>query len=363
MSFARFWWNDRKFDAGKRLPSAGGSRPLKSQCGGRVSRAVSRGCTAQVEDSARACARGSLNSLLIAVLFFANIQCKAQSTTVPLESLTPQISSQGPFTGLFRVARTGSTSQPLLVNYTLAGTARNGVTYRRLPGCLSIPAGSDSALIAVQPIDDGVESPPTTLDLSLAPGTRPFSIIVLPDSQYYVTGAAYLQFFINQVQWIQEHEDSDNIAFVLHEGDATEHNTANEWATFKSVITRLDGVVPYAQAVGNHDGLMTTLNDTALFNQFFPLSDYQNRPTFGGVFESNKMENAFHFFSAGGIDWVLITLEFGPRDVVLDWANKVVATNAARRVILLSHAHVYSDDTPAHPPGAAHQLWPDEQWH
>jgi len=38
-------------------------------------------------------------------------------------------------------------------------------------------------------------------------------------------------------------------------------------------------------------------------------------------------------------------LEFGPRDVVLTWANEVVAAHPERRVIVLTHAHLYPDDT------------------
>ena len=118
-----------------------------------------------------------------------------------------------------------------------------------------------------------------------------------------------------------------------------------EWTNARTSMNLLDGVVPYALAVGNHDGLGSSQSQTALFNQFFPLSKYQGLPTFGGVFESNRLDNCYRLFSAGGVDWLLFSLEFGPRDSVLAWANQVAANYPDRRVIVLTHAHVYSDNT------------------
>lgn len=142
-----------------------------------------------------------------------------------------------------------------------------------------------------------------------------------------------------------DYKDDSNIVFVLHEGDITDGNTATEWTNAKVSISLLDGVVPYALAVGNHDGLWSSQSQTALFNQFFPLSWFQSLPTFGGVFESNRMDNCYHLFSAGGVDWLVLSLEFGPRDSVLAWANQVATNYPDRRVIVLTHAHVYPDNT------------------
>src|SRR5207244_194259 len=75
------------------------------------------------------------------------VESPAQLPSISLEALTPQISEAGPSNGVFRVSRTGSTAQPLLVNYSIGGTARNGVNYQRLPGSVTIPTGTNSARI------------------------------------------------------------------------------------------------------------------------------------------------------------------------------------------------------------------------
>ena len=50
-------------------------------------------------------------------------------------------------TGAFTVTRTGDTSAPLTVHYTVAGTAVAGTDYVSLPGAVTIEAGSSTAIV------------------------------------------------------------------------------------------------------------------------------------------------------------------------------------------------------------------------
>ena len=54
--------------------------------------------------------------------------------------------------GVFTITRSGSTSSSLTVNYSLAGTARNGTDYQTLSGTAVIPAGSSSTTVLVRPL-------------------------------------------------------------------------------------------------------------------------------------------------------------------------------------------------------------------
>jgi hypothetical protein len=56
--------------------------------------------------------------------------------------------------GRFTVTRTGGTIDPLIVRYTVGGSAGNGVDYRKLSGKVVIKAGASSAKINVAPFDD-----------------------------------------------------------------------------------------------------------------------------------------------------------------------------------------------------------------
>jgi len=78
-----------------------------------------------------------------------------------------------------------------------------------------------------------------------------FSLIALPDTQYY--SRAYPQHFNTQTQWIVDSVDALNIKYVLHLGDITHNNNIEQFDNAKEALGKLDGVVPYAIAPGNHD--------------------------------------------------------------------------------------------------------------
>jgi hypothetical protein len=267
---------------------------------------------------------------------------------VQVEAITSTVGEEGQGTAGFRVARSGGNpTSDLTVHYRVGGTAANGVDYQGLAGKVTLRAGESSATIQVLPIDDAEVEPDETVEVRLCPGNEPFTLALLPDTQYYVLrgGAGTPDMFFAQTRWIATNRDVENIVFVLHEGDVTDRNTEGEWLRGRAAMRMLDGVVPYAIAPGNHDGLGQRSNLTERFNRHFPAADYQSLPTFGGVFEHGKLDNSYHFFSAGGVDWMVLVLEFGPRDVVLAWANELVGAHPERRVIVLTHAHLYPDDT------------------
>ena len=85
----------------------------------------------------------------------------------------------GPTTGTFRVSRTGSTL-PSTVNYTVGGSAANGVDYQTLTGSVVIPAGSLSANIIVRPINDVIMEGNETVVVTLSP--RPNYTVGSPSS-------------------------------------------------------------------------------------------------------------------------------------------------------------------------------------
>ena len=176
-----------------------------------------------------------------------------------------------------------------------------------------------------------------------------FRIVALPDTQYYQGKRASL--FSAQTQWIAKNRDALNIKFVVHEGDITDGNQAPQWQNAQNAMRILDGVVPYSVCLGNHD-MGTGANpadtrDTTLFNQYFPLSHYSKMSTFGGVYpaEPTRYDNNFHTFNAGGVDWLVLLLEFGPRNEVLTWADGVIASHPKHRVIIVTHDYLYSNET------------------
>src|SRR6185436_6759281 len=89
-------------------------------------------------------------------------------------------------TATFVVSRTGGTTRPLLVYYSLSGSAANGVDYRRLSGEVTIPAGASSAPIVVVPIDDNVCEGTESVVATVEP---PICIAIYPPPpECYVVG-------------------------------------------------------------------------------------------------------------------------------------------------------------------------------
>ncbi len=173
---------------------------------------------------------------------------------------------------------------------------------------------------------------------------KAFKIVLLPDTQNY--SESYPEIFFAQTKWIAE--KSDSIAFVLHQGDITNHNTPAEWEVAAGAMNLLDGKVPYVLCTGNHDyGTRGTndIRDSRYFNTWFPYEKYSKTKGFGGAYEEGEMDNVWYTFKAGGINWLILSLEFGPRNKILDWAAEVVRKHPHHKVIINTHSYMYSDDT------------------
>jgi hypothetical protein len=163
-----------------------------------------------------------------------------------------------------------------------------------------------------------------------------WSLVVLPDTQNY--SASYPELFKDQTLWIVANKDRYNIKYVLHEGDIVNNNAWNEWSNAVSAMSILDGVMPYAIVPGNHDS-------TNSFTSYFPATNFMTWPTFGGLMDSNTLDNSYHLFSAGGADWVILALEYQPGSNIVAWANQVANNYPARRKILLTHYYLNTDGT------------------
>lgn len=74
----------------------------------------------------------------------------------------------GPTTGTFALARTGSTTLALTVNYSLGGTAGNSVDYNTLAGNVVIPSGSSSVNVVLTPIPDSLAEGPESASLTIS---------------------------------------------------------------------------------------------------------------------------------------------------------------------------------------------------
>jgi len=193
-------------------------------------------------------------------------------------------------------------------------------------------------------------------ELTAAPDGN-FTLVVLPDSQFYAQ--QYPDIFHAQSSWIVDERAARNIAFVTHVGDIVHlANNEFEWVTTDAALSRLedpattelpDGI-PYGLAVGNHDQSPNdnpgTIEDpagtTVLYNQYFGVDRFEERSYWGGNFGDNN-DNSYQYFSAGGMDFIVLHLEFFPNInnplfyATIDWADDVLKAHPDHRAILTSH--------------------------
>jgi hypothetical protein len=180
-----------------------------------------------------------------------------------------------------------------------------------------------------------------------------FLIAVLPDTQNYAreasgSGNAVKEMWFAQTDWIVANRASQNIVYVATLGDCVQNAGAlSEWRNATNAYYRIEkqsttGLlhgIPYGVTVGNHDQAPAgdEFGDTTYYNQFFGVSHFSSKPYYGGHFESNN-DNWYTLFSGGGLDFIVISFEYGRYgDAVLDWAESVLAQYPTRRVIVLTH--------------------------
>jgi Subtilase family/Calx-beta domain/SdrD B-like domain/Domain of unknown function (DUF4114)/Bacterial cadherin-like domain len=78
--------------------------------------------------------------------------------------------------GKFTFKRTGTTTNPLTVNYSLTGNATNGTDYQKLGNTITFAAGSNTTTLDINPIDDKRYEGNETLALTLLDGGTQYKL-------------------------------------------------------------------------------------------------------------------------------------------------------------------------------------------
>jgi len=177
-----------------------------------------------------------------------------------------------------------------------------------------------------------------------------FLLIALPDTQNYVQNGNYPYIFDNQTYWIKEMNNYATIPFVTQLGDLVQTGNVNsQWVDANESMSILDGIVPYSVDIGNHDyndEPFSNRSATSFFNTYFNISRFFNiEPIETGDSRDNNGENTYFFFNQSGMEFMVVNLEFCPRDAVISWANEVISNNSEKRVIITSHLYMNYDDT------------------
>ena len=205
-------------------------------------------------------------------------------------------------------------------------------------------------------------------------------------------------------QWIADNKDAMNLSFVMHMGDlkhargvSDNWGTQNDWREWQlisgnptvnsnfntntsgtgSTISSFDTMsgfdystpfgfeilkqagIPYSIILGNHDydafympsGTGRTAN---YYNYYFSNDSYNEKFADNVVarYDSSNMMNVIYEFTSTtnngkSVKYLVVALEFGPSDAMVQWANDFVSQEQYKnhRIIWNSHYLVYSDGT------------------
>ncbi len=161
--------------------------------------------------------------------------------------------------------------------------------------------------------------------------------------------------------WIIQQKDILNIKFVSHLGDVVAYGNRNwEWERTAKPIHKMDGIIPSAINVGNHDsgdgrdlepegesgpndewikgqwGSGGSWAQRTKFDEYFPLSKLSMQPGWGGE-HNGKTYSTYQYFEAAGLEFMIIHIELKGQNGAMDWANGITSENPNKRIIVSTH--------------------------
>jgi len=179
-----------------------------------------------------------------------------------------------------------------------------------------------------------------------------YSFAVIPDTQIVAendvkNGETNLAKLFD---WIVTNKSSKNIQYVFGLGDITQNNNAAEWTLAQAQFAKLSAAgIPYSAIRGNHDlswygkeqGSANYYTDD--YTAYIGTAAY--RAQFEGFYSESNVSNSWRTFVVGEVKYLMLTLDYGADDDVLNWASSIIEQHPYHNVIITTHAYLYRDGT------------------
>ncbi|MCW2927918.1 MAG: hypothetical protein JWM86_1886 [Thermoleophilia bacterium] len=188
------------------------------------------------------------------------------------------------------------------------------------------------------------------------PAAPPFTIAVLPDTQYEVSRARSPErnVFSAQTAWLATQRARLDLRLVVHEGDVVDDRcSARQWQVASAAMARLDGQVPWTVLAGNHDLVdyqHRCAGRTSRFAAVFSPERLERAAstTWGGARRSAGAVDSWHRIRWGGngpvgADIIVVSLRYGPDAAAVAWARDVIQSHPDATVILVTHDYLDAD--------------------
>ena len=232
-------------------------------------------------------------------------------------------------------------------------------------------------------LQSSIADPVSSSNISL-PSTDPdFSIVVLPDTQYYQGSYNYV--LQDQVNWIIANRATLNVKMVIGVGDivdgggypidstgkviggcsnAPPSTWQKQWQQAQAGIRTLASYgIPYQPTIGNHDYdcQADRPQSRSATNYFYYFGPPTFQPT-AYILDSagKRTPNFYQTLKIGSLTYMFLSLELFPQPWVLTRASQIISSFPGP-VILVTHAYLSHDGAgptfgSTFPPGSAYPL-------
>lgn len=170
-------------------------------------------------------------------------------------------------------------------------------------------------------------------------------ILVLGDLQEYTDNKAYYPYFEATMNWIFAQVGyGKNIKCILQTGDITWANQHYQYNIFYNYTYPVSLKVPYIACPGNHDygyngGYAKDRNSTH-FSQYTSFDNVNQLVV--DRYEEGRMENIIVKNEINGERIDIVSLEYGARTEVIEWANQHIRNHPDIRYVILTHEFLSS---------------------
>lgn len=158
------------------------------------------------------------------------------------------------------------------------------------------------------------------------------TIAIVPDIQYYTNDENRSVYLTSILDYLTS--EQENISFILQTGDVTNNNQTWQWENGDSLFfSKIPKTIPFVYCLGNHDYGNNGSSKERKSNfpeKMMPVRDL--------VMPSSQWDNYVRFLMLGDTKIAILSLEFAPRNEVLEWADEVIRTYPDTPFILLTHA-------------------------
>ncbi|MBD8000063.1 metallophosphoesterase [Oerskovia gallyi] len=157
------------------------------------------------------------------------------------------------------------------------------------------------------------------------------------DTQYY--NDSYYDRQLDIHDYFLDQREATNLQYVFHTGDIVDNHTQpHQWANADAAYSMLDDAgLPYGVLAGNHDVGHKEI-DYGPYSQLFGEARYAANPWYGGSYQDNR--GHYDLVTAGGIDFLMLYMGWGPGDDEIAWMNEVLARYPEREAIINLHEYM-----------------------